>query len=185
MSGPWEKFQEQPTEAGPWSKYAPAPGKAAPLPANAGLAELVARVGGLPVDTIENAINLGLAGVGTVAAAAGRPDLAPDPLRGSFGGSESIRRGLRATGEPGLSPDNPSPQNPAASAQYEFVARGGPIPGGALSAAGSLIAEKIGGPEWAGVGALAPTATTAGINAMRTPAVQRQQQQNIDRKSVV
>src|SRR5687767_8906251 len=111
-------------KAGKWqSDPEVSPSTSKPLPANAGLAELIARVGGVPADAIENALNLGIAGYGTIAAALGRPDLAPEPLRGSFGGSESIRKGLRATGEPGLSPDNPNPQSPSATAEYEFVAR--------------------------------------------------------------
>jgi hypothetical protein len=184
MAGPWERYQTPtaPAESGPWTRYSRPAG---PLPANAGLAELAARVGGLPVDTVENVVNLGLAGVGAALTAAGRPDMAPDLIKGSFGGSESIRRGLRATGEPGLSPDNPGPTSGPATAQYEFVARGGVLPGGALPAATSLVAEKIGGPEWAGVGALAPTAAISGYNAVRAPSLARQQQQNVIRDATL
>ncbi len=138
-----------------------------PLPANAGLANFIASTAGLPVDAVENVLNLAKAGVGTVATAAGRPDLAPELTSGSFGGSESIRRGLRATGVPGLSPDNPNPQSEGDTAQYNFVSRGGMLPGGVLPAAGSLVAEAVGGPEWAGVGALTPTAVGRGVDAAR------------------
>ena len=178
-------WRDDPVTEAPWQGDPEISTGSKPLPANAGVAELIARVGGIPVDAVQNTLNLGLAGLGTIATAAGRHDLAPNLIRGSFGGSESIRRGLRATGEPGLSPDNPSPNNPSATAQYEFVARGGAIPGGALPAAGSLVAEKIGGPQWAGVGALAPSAAISSYNAARAPSLQRQQAQNVTRDATL
>jgi hypothetical protein len=143
---------------------------------------LVSSLAGLPVDTVENAINLGAAGIGSIANAAGRPDLAPGLLQGSFGGSESLQRGMRAlaekTGVRELNPDNPTPKSGLGTAQYDFVARGGILPGGALSAAGSMLAEKIGGPAWAGVGAMAPSAATMAYNEARAPSLARQQAQN-------
>lgn len=157
---------------------AKAAGGAKPLPANAGLAKLGTSLLGLPVDTIENVLNLGLAGYGTLATALGRPDKAPELLRGSFGGSESLQRGLRATGEPGLSPDNPRPESDLGTAEYNFVARGGVLPGGALPAAGSMVAEALGGPEWAPVGAMIPSAVTATVNAARRPGIERQRVHN-------
>lgn len=61
---------------------------------------------GMPVDAIENVLNLGLAAYGTAATAAGRPDMAPMPISGSFGGSQSIERGLTEAGAPtDLPPD--------------------------------------------------------------------------------
>lgn len=167
-------WEDAPSSSGGWEE---AP-RGKPLPANAGIAKLATSVLGLPVDTIENVINLGIAGVGTAATAAGRPDLAPDLLRGSIGGSESLQRGLRATGMPGLSPDNPTPDSPVGKAQYDFVARGGVLPGGALPAAGSMIAEKIGGPEWAGVGSLAPSPAISAYNALRAPGLEKAKTHN-------
>jgi hypothetical protein len=155
------------------------------LPANAGLAKLATSVLGLPVDTIENVANLGLAGVGTALTAAGKPDLAPNLLKGSFGGSDSLQRGLRATGMPGLSPDNPRPQDALGTAQYDFVARGGPLPGGAIPAAASMAAEAIGGPEWAGVGSLAPSAATAGYNAARAKSLIDARARNVVRDATL
>lgn len=184
-------------EAQPRSKWESAPVVAVPaattstpaatgtLPANAGLAKLATSIVGLPVDTIENVVNLGLAGVGTAATAAGRPDLAPNLLQGSFGGSESLQRGLRATGLPGLSPDNPTPESGLGTAQYDFVARGGVLPGGAVPAAGSMIAEKIGGPEWAGVGSMLPSAAKMAYNEVRAPVLARQQAENAVRDSTL
>jgi protein-tyrosine-phosphatase len=156
-----------------------------PLPANAGMANFLATAAGLPVDTIQNAINLGLAGFGTAATALGRSDLAPELLKGSFGGSESIRQGLRATGEPGLSPDNPSPYNDRATDQYNLASRGGFIPGGFLPAAGSMIAEKIGGPEWAGVGAMVPQAAATAYSNVRGPQLARQESLNAQKDATL
>lgn len=154
---------------------------AKPLPANAGLARFLTSAAGIPVDTAENVLNLGLAGVGTAATALGRPDLAPNLMRGSYGGSEYLQSLLRKTGMPGLSPDNPNPQDALGTAQYDFTARGGPLPGGAVPAAASMIAEKVGGPEWAAVGAMLPSAAKTGYNEMRAPSLQRQQAQNVVR----
>lgn len=149
---------------------------AKPLPANAGLANFGASVVGLPVDTVANVLNLGIAGYGAAKTAlTGQPG--PDLIE-PFGGAESIKRGLRATGIPGLSPDNPNPTSKMDTAQYEFVSRGGAVPGGALPAAGSMIAEKVGGPAWAGVGSMAPTAAITGFNAVRAPGLAREQAQN-------
>lgn len=129
------------------------------MPANAGLGNFAASTLGLPVDTIANLLNLGIAAYGTAKqAVTGKPG--PDLISAPVGGAESIRNAMRSTGMPGLSPDNPNPKNPTASAQYDFVSRGGFIPGGALPAAGSVIAEKIGGPQWAGVGAMVPGAVS-------------------------
>ena len=137
---------------------APSPEKGRPLPANAGVAKFLTGLAGLPVDTVENVANLGLAGVGTALTAAGRPDMAPSLLRGSAGGSEHLQGLLRRTGQPGLSPDNPTPESALGTAQYNLVARGGAVPGGFLPAAASMAAEKVAGPEWAAVGGMVPAA---------------------------
>lgn len=149
-----------------------------PLPANAGLANFGASVVGLPVDTVQNVMNLGRAAVGTAATAAGRPDLAPDLQQGAVGGSEWLKAKLRQSGLPGLSPDNPSPDSKMGTAQYDLVSRGGFTPGGVVPAVGSMIAEKVGGPEWAGVGGMAPSVATQAYNAARAPALAREQAQN-------
>lgn len=176
---------DQPIAPAPKSRFVPDEPAGVPLPANAGLAKLATSVLGLPVDTVENMANLGLAGVGTVATAAGRPDLAPDLLRGSFGGSESMQRGLRATGMPGLSPDNPTPQDALGTSQYDFVVRGGVLPGGAVPAVGSMVAEKLGGPEWAGVGAMLPSAAKMAYNEARAPALARDKAANTVRDATL
>ena len=128
-----------------------------PLPANAGAVNLVASGLGMVGDTGENIVNLGRAAYGTAKGLlTGDAGSSPEPLKGSVGTSEWFRRRLRDTGVAGLSPDNPNPSSKMDTAQYDFVSRGGVIPGGALPAAGSMLAEKIGGPQWAGVGAMVP-----------------------------
>lgn len=167
--------EEVPTPSG---KFVPDERRASgrPLPANAGFANFGASLLGLPADTAANVLNLGIAGFGAAKTAlTGQPG--PDLIE-PFGGAESIKRGLRATGLPGLSPDNPNPSSKMDTAQYEFVSRGGAVPGGALPAAGSIIAEKMGGPAWAGVGQMAPSAVVAGFNAVRAPGLAREQAQN-------
>jgi hypothetical protein len=148
-----------------------------PMPVNAGLANFGAGLVGLPMDTVKNALNLGIAGFGAAKTAiTGKPG--PDLIETVPGDSSNVKSMLRSTGLPGLSPDNPNPDSKMGTAQYDFVSRGGVIPGGALPAAGSMLAEKFIGPEWAGVGALAPTAAITGFNAVRAPGLAQEQAQN-------
>ena len=137
-----------------------------PLPANAGMANFGATVAGLPVDTIENAINLTLAAQGGVAGLMGRTDFMPPVIEGSFGGTESIKRGLRSTGIAGLNPDNPTPDSAMGTAQYNLASRGAMIPGLGIPALAATIAEKVLGPQWAGVAAMTPAAAGATARAM-------------------
>lgn len=65
-----------------------------------GANKAIAGLLGMPVDAVENVLNLGLAAYGTGATAMGRPDLAPEPMSGSFGGTQSIERGLEGAGAP-------------------------------------------------------------------------------------
>ena len=133
-------------------------GQAALGGVNRGIAGLV----GLPVDTGENLINLGIAAVGTGAAALGRPDLAPDPIRASPGGSEWLARKMQGAG---IGTTNPRPDDTAARMLHTggVIAGGsmvpGATPGGTLAAAaGGALASEALGPEWTGVGAMAPAA---------------------------
>lgn len=153
------------------------PKKSAPLPANAGLANFATSVAGLPVDTVERGINLIRATQGAIAGPLGLTDWMPPLLQGSVGGSQWMRDQLQKTGEPGLSPVDPS-TTPAGKAQYDLVSRGGFLPGGVLPAVGSMAAEKFLGPEWAGVGAMLPQTLITGYNAARAPSLQRQEAEN-------
>lgn len=163
-------FKDLPAPTRPPSAAPRAPSR--PLPENAGLASFMASTLGLPVDTIQNALNLGIAGAGV---ATGKT---PELIQGSVGGSEWIKNKLRQSGQPGLSPDNPDTSNDVSKAQYEMMARGGFIPGGVLPAAASIAAEKYLGPEWGGVASLLPQSAMAVANKMTAPGRQAAQEQN-------
>ena len=150
----------------------------------AGIANLGASIIGLPMDTVQNVANLGIAAYGTAKQAlTGKPG--PDIIQNIPGGSERVKGMLRYTGIHALNPDNPNPNDKFGSTAYDFASRGGAIPGGALSAVGSIVAEKIGGPQWAGVGAMAPSAATMAFNAARAPGLAEKQAQNRVRDSTL
>lgn len=147
---------------------------------NRGLAGLA----GLPVDTAENLVNLGIAGVGTIATAAGRPDLAPDLLKGTPGGSQSIA-GLMNKG--GMATDNPRPDDAASRMLHTggVIAGGSVMPGArvapiiAAAAGGALASEgarQVGLPNpdaYAGVGAMLPAAAVQTAQAAKTAIADR------------
>jgi hypothetical protein len=139
-----------------------------PTPVNAGLGSLGANLLGLPVDTAQNVYNLGKAAIGV---ASGRPQDFP-LVEGTPGGSESIKAMMRVmaqkTGMQGLSPDNPAPGNAPASLAYEAVSRGAGIPSLTAPALGSMMAENTLGPQYAGLGTMAPGAA---VQAARAAAV--------------
>jgi hypothetical protein len=149
-------------------------------PGGAGMAKFAAGALGLPVDAIQSAINIPPQAAKLGLMAFGNYDLANKipMLRGSVGGSEWLQNALRKTGVDFLNPDNPAPGNKAGTAAYDLASRGGFIPGGVLPALGSMAAEKIGGPDWAGVGALTPQAGITAYNAARAPSLARQESQN-------
>lgn len=152
-----------------------------PLPANAGLANFIASTVGLPMDTVQNVINLTRAAQGGVAGAVGATDWMPQLMENIPGGSENIKNMLRRTGQPGLSPDNPNPQDPNAVRQFNQVSRGGFIPGGAIPAVAAQIAEETLGPEWAGPASLTPAAIAqAGRNVKAAVADPQTVQQNVE-----
>jgi len=152
------------------------PAQTQTLPANSGVANLAATVLGLPGETVKNIANLGIAGYGTVKGLLGGTP--PDLIQHTHGDIADVKQMMRSTGQPGLSPDNPTPNSKVGTAAYNFTSRGGFIPGGAIPAAGSMVAEKLGGPQWAPVGAMVPQAAITGYNAMRAPGLARQESQN-------
>lgn len=131
---------------------------------NRGIAGLL----GMPVDTIENIINMGMAAYG---AGTGKGVDAPQPIQGSFGGSQSIARGMEGLG---INTQNPRPDD-AASRMLNtagVIAGGSVMPGAgvgrtAAAAAGGAVAGEALGPEWTGVGAMAPGAAVAGAQAAK------------------
>jgi len=168
---------DQPVESAPVAGggFVPDPEPSKTLPANAGLVKLITGAAGIPVDTVENVINLGVAGANRLLDRGGE---STPPLSGSVGSSKWFQDKLRSTGIPALSPDNPTPQSGTGTFQYDLVSRGGVLPGGAIPAVSSIVAEKAGGPEWASVGAMAPSAAVAGYNRLRAPSLQREQAHN-------
>ena len=139
------------------------PDEANPMAANAGLANFTAGIVGLPMDTVQNAVNLGKAAVGAPLVAVGRPDLAPDLTTNIHGGSEFVRQQLRKTGIAGLNPDYKG-DDASGRVAHELVSRGGFMPYGVLPAALSMVGEKVAGAPGAIVGALTPMAMRAAVS---------------------
>jgi hypothetical protein len=150
-------------------------GMAVPAGINRGVTNIL----GLPVDTLQNAIDLGKAGVGSLALLAGRPDLAPDvssDRSGVIGSSDwiskNINKGAAAIGvsspinnpRPDDLPSrlaytagmfagssiNPNPQAKIGPAQQAINMGTGAV-SGLLAGATNEVA-----PEWAGLAAMAP-----------------------------
>lgn len=139
---------------------APTPSMGGRLSAGAGgLNRGVAGLLGLPMDTVENAYNLGKAGVGTLATLAGKPDLAPTLTRGTPLGSEWISRQMNKVG---IGTGNPNPEDPTSQMLHTggMIAGASAIPGAGLrstaaAATGGALAEQI-DPSLTGLGAMAP-----------------------------
>lgn len=180
-----ESRAKAPTAAAPYvpeGTIGPVSGPQGSAP-NAGLVKFGSSVLGLPVDAIQAAINIPPEAARLGAMAVGRYDIAGKipTLKNSVGGSQWIENMLRRTGVAGLNPDNPNPKDPIGTLQYDLMARGGFLPQGALPAIGSIAAEKALGPEYAGVGSMAPTAAKTAINAAVAPGRQLAQAQNVER----
>ena len=124
-----------------------------------GLYRGAAGIAGLPMDTVQNVVNLGKAGVGTVAGLAGRPDMMPEPTSGTPLSSEWLARKLEQLG---VNTQNPRPDDRLS----RFLNTGGLVAGGSVvpgstvgntlkAAAGGAVAEQI-DPRLTGLGAMAP-----------------------------
>lgn len=108
----------------------------------------VTRTLGLPVDTVQNVIDLGKAGVGTVATMFGRPDLAPDinsNRSGVVGSGDWIEQKLRNAG--GGAIIDPTGPDDATSRVLHATGMGA---GGAL-AGGKMVKPAPIGPNARGV----------------------------------
>ena len=172
MAGPWEEYAQSSTPSGPWQEHAqPTTQVAAAKTKSTSVGELggalqggvnrgIAGLAGLPVDTIENVLNLGRAGFGAAATALGKPDLAPELQTGSVGGSQWIASQLQGAG---INTQNPRPDDRAARMLYTggTIAGSSMVPGArpmptAMSAVSGSAAGEFLGPQWTGVGALGP-----------------------------
>lgn len=128
---------------------------------NRGIAGLL----GLPVDTVENIINMGIAAYGKASGTT------PDLIKGAFGGSESIARGMESVG---VNTQNPRPDDQASRMLHTAgtIAGGSVVPGAgirstAAAAAGGALAGEALGPEYAGVGAMLPGAASQAASALK------------------
>lgn len=156
-------------------KAEPSRGSAALAGVNKGIAGLV----GLPMDTAENLVNFGIAGVGSIANLAKRPDLAPDLIQGTPGGSQSVSGLLNKVG---IGTDNPNPEDAASRLLYTGgkIAGGSLVPGArpvptAAAATGGALANELLGPQWEGVGAMTPAAGVQSAQAAKTAIANRVQ----------
>lgn len=187
MANPFDQFDEPKSSGNPFDQFdqpkkreATTAGrvKAVAAGANRGFfADLL----GLPVDTVANVLDLGRAGIGTVAHAVGRSDLAPNiPDRASIvGSSEWIAKNLSDAGA-GKFIDNPNPEDKTSRILYT----GGRVAGASITPSGSLTAGQqaanaakgmVSGlaagsvgevaPEWAGVAGMAPMAAGVAVPA--------------------
>jgi hypothetical protein len=120
------------------------------------------------VDTAENIINLGIAAYNTALQRGGE---STPPIQGSFGGSQYIANKLQ---QAGANTQNPRPDDAASRMLYTggSIAGGSMLPGAgvgntAAAAAGGAIAGELLGPQWVGVGAMAPGAITSAAGAVK------------------
>lgn len=171
-----QRVQDQQQPKAPPPEAAPEPNRtgAAVGGVNRGLAGLA----GLPVDTVENIVNLGIAAYGaSKQAITGQPG--PDLIKGSFGGSESIARGLESAG---VNTQNPSPQDSASRMLYTggMIAGGSMVPGArpmptAAAAGSGALAGEVLGPQWVGPASMVPGAAGQGVQAARESLANRMQ----------
>lgn len=156
-------------------------------PLTAGIAQGAAGLFSLPMQTLENILNLSRAGAGSAAIAAGRPDLAtPADVRlpGNYQSVLSALSGL------GLNTSNAMPESkPARAAELlggalTSVATGGTPSQAALSAAGQFVGEQVGGDQGRVIGGMVPSVASAVYSAVRAPQLKTAQQQNQTRDRV-
>lgn len=139
-----------------------------------GLYRGAAGVAGLPMDTVQNAYNLLKAGAGTVATAAGRPDLAPELTTGTPLSSEWIANQMQKLG---INTRNPRPDDPASRMLFTggVVGGGSMIPGANLrpssvlpaAGAAAVAGEVSDNPLAPAVASMIPAAANAGVTAAR------------------
>ena len=127
-----------------------------------GTNEGLAYLAGLPVETVKNAVNLGIAGVGTVATALDRPDLAPAVIERLPGDIQSMTEHFTNSG---FTTDNPNPEDLSSRILHGAGMGIGSsvIPGGGAGRAATQVAKIVAQPGVAktvGSGAAAGTGAT-------------------------
>lgn len=157
-------------------------GKAALGGVNRGIAGFA----GLPVDTAENLINLGIAGYGTAKQMiTGKPG--PDLLEGSPGTSKWIAERWQQGGVPTT---NPRPDDPVSRGLYTGGVVAGGSAGGrviptAAAATAAAVAQETLGPEYAAPAAMAAGAGVQAVQNARQAQLAKQQATNAQRDKAV
>lgn len=135
----------------------------------------IAGFAGLPVDTVSNVLNLGRAGIGTIAAAAGRSDLAPDIPSSPIGGSDWIAKRLENIG---FNASNPNPNDRASQMLFTggSILPSAAVPGARIAptvaaAAGGAIGEQVGGTPGMIAGSMVPGMLPRPAVRMPTPEI--------------
>jgi hypothetical protein len=158
-------------------------------PFSAGIAQGAAGLASLPIQTIQNVLNLSRAGAGSVMGALGLTDMMPSAdvqLPGNF---QSVLKGLSALG---LQTENPRPDDPMFRAA-EIAGGNVPamaIPGAtagqtALSTVGQVVGEQVGGDTGRVIGAMAPAVGSAVYQATRGQTLANSQKTNATRDATV
>lgn len=174
---PWEKYGG--TESGPWTEYAsPNPASsvedaekpAIGMAAVTGVNSLIPQLAGLPVDTVANLLNLGIAVYGTAKGALGGTDL-PEPINKPVGGSEWFKDLLtRVLGRDVFS--NPRPDSAVAEMLHtgSNIAAGGLLsPASSVKQAGVNIARMLPAGAGAAVGEQVSDSPLAPVIGALTP----------------
>lgn len=132
-----------------------------------------AGLAGLPVDTAQNALNLGAAAVHATASPFMDTGVFRPPFQGGPLSSQGIAEGMNKIG---LTTDNPNPEDAASRMLHTggMIASGGGRPQIAPAIVGAIGGEVL-GPKGAALGALAPAAASQAVGAARTAMADRVQ----------
>lgn len=151
-------------------------------PLTAGITKSVAGVLGLPIQTLQNIVNLSRATTGSIAGALGFTDMMPSADVQLPGNVESATRALGALG---LNTKNARPNDPvyrgleiAGENAAALAMPGATLGQTALSTAGQIAGEQVAGPEGRMIGGMLPAVASATYAAAREGSLQRQQQAN-------
>jgi len=138
-------------------------GKALQAGVNKGIAGLI----GLPVDTIENIVNIALSVRGL---ASDDPNI--QLMDGSWGSSKHVEEVMRRLN---IGTDNPRPDDLASRLLHTGgkVAAGPPTRGALAAGSGGAVAREVGGPQWEGVGAVTPAAAGAAMRSAKGAIAER------------
>jgi hypothetical protein len=126
---------------------------------NRGIAGLL----GLPMNTAENIVNLGIAAYNTALQRGGE---STPPVQGTIGGSQWIASQMQ---KGGVNTQNPRPDDTAS----QMLHTGGMIMGSggrraAVPAVAGATAEQVLGPEWIGPASMTPAAVSQAASAVKT-----------------